>query len=66
MFRGSRYAVINKMDLMPHLNFDLDQAMAFARQVNPDLEFFFTSASQGQGLDQWFSFLRSRVGAVRA
>jgi hydrogenase nickel incorporation protein HypB len=66
MFRGSRYAVINKMDLMPHLNFDLDQAMAFARQVNPELEFFFTSASQGQGLDQWFSFLRSRVGAVRA
>jgi len=65
MFRESRYAVINKMDLMPHLNFDLDQAMAFARQVNPDLEFFFTSATQGQGLDQWFSFLRSRASAVR-
>jgi hydrogenase nickel incorporation protein HypB len=65
MFRESRYAVINKMDLMPHLNFDLDQAMAFARQVNPDLEFFLTSASQGQGLEQWFSFLRSRVSAVR-
>ena len=65
MFRESRYAVINKMDLMPHLNFNLDQAMAFARQVNPDLEFFFTSASQGQGLEQWFSFLRSRVSAVR-
>ena len=66
MFRESRYAVINKMDLMPHLNFNLEQAMAFARQVNPELEFFFTSASQGQGMDQWFSFLRSRVGAVRA
>ena len=65
MFRESRYAVINKMDLMPHLNFNLEQAMAFARQVNPELEFFFTSASQGQGMDQWFSFLRSRVGAVR-
>jgi hydrogenase nickel incorporation protein HypB len=65
MFRESRYAVINKMDLMPHLNFNLDQAMAFARQVNPGLEFFFTSALQGEGLDQWFSFLRSRVGAVR-
>jgi len=66
MFRESRYAVINKMDLLPHLKFDLDQAMAFARQVNPGLEFFFTSALQGEGLDPWFSFLRSRVGAVRA
>ncbi|TFG52027.1 MAG: hydrogenase nickel incorporation protein HypB [Gemmatimonadales bacterium] len=66
MFREARYAVINKMDLMPHLKFNLDQAMAFARQVNPGLEFFFTSALQGEGLDPWFSFLRSRVGAVRA
>jgi hydrogenase nickel incorporation protein HypB len=63
MFRQSHYAVINKMDLLPHLNFNLDQATAFARQVNPELEFFFTSALHGEGLDEWFSFLRSRVGA---
>ncbi|MDH5284555.1 MAG: hypothetical protein OEW80_11810, partial [Gemmatimonadota bacterium] len=66
MFRQSRYAVINKMDLLPHLNFDLEQAKAFARQVNPELKFFFTSALQGDGLEEWFSFLRSRVGASRS
>jgi hydrogenase nickel incorporation protein HypB len=65
MFRQSRYAVINKMDLMPHLNFDLDRAVTAAREVNPSLEFFFTSASQGGGLEEWFQFLRSRVGALR-
>jgi len=63
MFRRARYAVINKIDLLPHLDFDLDRAIAFARQVNPELEFFLTSARTGEGLDRWFDFLRAQARA---
>jgi hydrogenase nickel incorporation protein HypB len=63
MFRMAKYAVLNKMDLLPHLDFDVEQAMAYALQVNPELKFFLTSARTGQGLDQWFSFLRQQVRA---
>jgi hydrogenase nickel incorporation protein HypB len=66
MFRQSRYAVINKMDLLSYVPFDLDLAVSYARQVNPDLKFFFTSSVTGQGLDQWYDFLRSRVRATAA
>jgi hydrogenase nickel incorporation protein HypB len=63
MFRMARYAVLNKIDLLPHLDFDLDRAIAFAKQVNPELRFFLTSARTGQGLEEWFDFLRSQVRA---
>ena len=61
MFREARYAVMNKMDLLPHVPFDLDSAVAAARSVNPDLTFFFTSALHGEGLTTWFDFLRTRI-----
>lgn len=61
MFRESRYAVLNKIDLLPHVPFDVDLALGYARDVNPDLQFFLTSALTGEGLDAWFAFLRSRI-----
>ncbi len=61
MFRQSRYAVLTKVDLLPHLRFDLDRAVANAREVNPDLRFFFTSALTGEGLEEWCDFLRGQV-----
>ncbi|NNG17638.1 MAG: hydrogenase nickel incorporation protein HypB [Gemmatimonadales bacterium] len=61
MFRESRYAILNKIDLLPHVPFDVDRALGYARDVNPDLQFFLTSALTGDGLDPWFAFLRSRI-----
>jgi hydrogenase nickel incorporation protein HypB len=61
MFRQSRYAVLNKIDLLPHLRFDLDRAVANAREVNPELRFFFTSALTGEGVAEWCDFLRAQV-----
>ncbi len=63
MFREAGYALLNKMDLLPHLRFDVDAAVANARAVNPALRFFFTSAVTGEGLDDWYAFLRERVRA---
>ena len=61
MFREARHAVINKIDLLPYVPFDVERAIDNALQVNPGLEFFQTSALTGRGLDDWFGFLRRQV-----
>jgi len=66
MFRMARYAVLNKVDLLPHLPFVMDKAVAFAKEINPELRFFFTSGLTGEGMDEWFAFLREQVAATRA
>jgi hydrogenase nickel incorporation protein HypB len=66
MFRKSRYAVLNKIDLLPYLDFDVALAMANARNINPELQFFLTSARTGEGLEAWHEFLRSAVRAPAA
>lgn len=57
MFRSSQLCIINKMDLLPYLKFDLDALKAFARQVNPELEFIELSATTGQGIENWYDWL---------
>jgi hydrogenase nickel incorporation protein HypB len=67
MFQQARYAVLHKMDLLPHVPFDVDRAIGFARQVNPALQFLFTSALTPHGMDPWYDFLRAQVaGTVSA
>src|SRR6266545_1254081 len=65
MFRQSRYAVLNKTDLLPYVPFDVDRAVKYAREVNPELGFFFTSALTGDGMDDWYTFLREQVYGAR-
>src|SRR5678816_218431 len=54
MFREAKYAVINKVDLLPYVPFDVERAIDNALQVNPELTFFQTSALTGRGLHEWF------------
>jgi hydrogenase nickel incorporation protein HypB len=61
MFEQARYVVINKTDLLPYVPFEVEKAKAFAREVNPTLEFFMTSALTGGGLDVWYDFLRAQT-----
>jgi hydrogenase nickel incorporation protein HypB len=61
MFANATYAVLNKIDLLPYVPFDVDKAVACALQVNPDLRFFFTSALTSEGMEEWLSFLRGAV-----
>ena len=60
-FRRARYAVLSKLDLLPHVPFSVERAVAFAQEVNPDLQFVFTSAMRDDGLEEWYSFLRSQA-----
>lgn len=61
MFQSSDLCIINKIDLLPYVNFDCDKAKTYARRVNPKLEFVELSATRGQGLEQWYHWLKSRV-----
>ena len=63
-FQQARYAILTKVDLLPHLEFDVEAAIANARQVNPDLRILRTSARTGDGLQEWFSFLRAEARAL--
>lgn len=64
-FRTAGTAILNKTDLAPHLEFDMEAAVGHAREINPDLRFFFTSARTGEGMESWYAFLRE-IAAGRA
>ncbi len=59
MFYTSDICIINKIDLLPYLNFDLEKLKSYAKQVNPNLEFFEVSATTGEGMEKWYEWLRS-------
>lgn len=61
MFRASQVMILTKIDLLPYLNFDLDRCIAYARQVNPAIEIFQVSATTGEGLPLWYSWLQERL-----
>ncbi len=60
MFAASDLCVINKIDLLPYVDFDLDRCRKGALSVNPRLEFREVSATSGEGLDGWYDWLRDR------
>jgi hydrogenase nickel incorporation protein HypB len=58
MFDTSDICIINKIDLLPYLNFDMEKLKTSALQVNPKLQFFEVSATTGQGMENWYSWLK--------
>jgi hydrogenase nickel incorporation protein HypB len=58
MFRASRLLLLNKIDLLPHLRFDVDRCLAYAREVNPEIEILRLSAATGAGMSAWHQWLR--------
>lgn len=61
MFYGSQVCIINKIDLLPYLKFDIEKLKDYARKVNPNLEFFEVSAYTGQGMEAWYNFLKKSL-----
>jgi hydrogenase nickel incorporation protein HypB len=60
MFRASKLMLINKLDLLPHLRFDLGKCREYARRVNPEIEIIELSCYNGAGLDTWYDWLRTQ------
>lgn len=59
MFLASDLMLLNKCDLLPHLTFDADLAVANARRVNPDIQVIRISATSGEGMDEWLDWIRA-------
>jgi hydrogenase nickel incorporation protein HypB len=67
MFRASTLLVLNKIDLLPYVSFDVECFLGYARQVNPHLRVLQVSATRGDGLADWYAWLREQVrGGVPA
>ncbi len=60
MFHTSDICIINKMDLLPYLDFDVEKLKDYALQVNHHLEFFEVSATTGEGMEQWYNWLKKQ------
>lgn len=58
MFHTSDICIINKIDLLPYVNIDIDKLKAYALQVNPKLKFFEVSATTGEGMEAWYEWLK--------
>jgi len=58
MFHTSDVCIINKIDLLPYVNVNVDNIKKYAMQVNPKLLFFEVSATTGQGMEAWYSWLK--------
>ena len=61
IFAESRVMLLNKVDLLPYVDFNLERASNFARSLNKDIEIFPVSAKTGEGLDKWYDWLRQEV-----
>lgn len=57
LFHLARALVLNKTDLLPYVDFDLERAKSFARKLNSDLPIFQLSCRSGEGLSAWYDWL---------
>jgi len=57
MFHTSDICIINKIDLLPYVNIDINKLKQYALQVNPKLQFFEISATTGEGMEKWYKWL---------
>ena len=66
MFEVCQALIINKIDVMPYFDFDMDKVREFALKRNPNIEIFPISAKTGEGVDAWCSWLEAQVRAWNA
>jgi hydrogenase nickel incorporation protein HypB len=66
MFNAADLMLVNKVDLAPHVQFDIDAAIGYARRVRPGLPVMQVSATTGEGFDPWLDWLREGAAAAAA
>uniref|UniRef100_E6VKL4 Hydrogenase maturation factor HypB n=1 Tax=Rhodopseudomonas palustris (strain DX-1) TaxID=652103 RepID=E6VKL4_RHOPX len=66
MFAASDLLLLNKIDLLPHLDFDLAATIEYARRVNPKIEVLTVSARTGEGMPAFYAWIAKRAAAARA
>jgi len=66
MFRAADLMLVNKVDLLPYVQFDVDTAVGYARRVRPGIDALRVSATTGDGFDAWLAWLERGVAAAKA
>jgi hydrogenase nickel incorporation protein HypB len=51
--------LLNKIDLLPYLDFDVDKCLDMARRVSPGIRIFKLSAKSGEGMTEWYQWLQA-------
>ena len=65
MFAAANVMILSKMDLLPHVDFDVDKAVERALRINPDLEVLRVSARDGTGIQEWCDWIVNRTTQLR-
>ena len=65
MFRAADLMLVNKIDLLPYVAFDVAAAMAHARRIRPGLQVLEVSATTGEGFPQWLAWIEAGIAAAR-
>ena len=66
MFAAAGLVLVNKIDLLPYVDFDLEACAAYARAVNPGVRVLPLSVTTGEGVDGWYEWLREQHRTVHA
>ncbi|MBL7478411.1 hydrogenase nickel incorporation protein HypB [Legionella bononiensis] len=64
MFHAADLLVITKTDLLPYVDFDLEQCKEYARRINPELEILSLSTKNGEGLQEWYEWLNTKLSGL--
>ena len=64
MFAASKIMILNKIDLLPHLDFDVDACINNAKRINPEIKVIQVSAKTREGFDEWLGLLESLRGQI--
>jgi len=66
MFHACELMLINKIDLLPYVRFDVERCIAYARQANSDLRVLRVSAETGEGMDAWYAWLLGHFSVAKS
>lgn len=66
LFSESKVLLLNKVDLLPYLDFDVEKVRKVVKALNKNIEIFMVSAKTGEGFDQWLNWLREEVKKKKA
>ncbi len=59
MFHAANLLLLSKIDLLPHLDFDVDKCIEYAQRVNPGIKVIQLSCKTGEGMDSWYQWIRA-------
>ena len=64
MFAAADLVVVNKTDLLPYVDFDVDRCEALARSINPDVTWLPLSVRSGENIETWYDWLQAPLTSV--